>query len=191
MRQLAKQVDALQAKMGRTDTKLADLATERARLNAVATAVALSEPSPPTNLPVVQLQPPAQPPPNEAAFFNAALRAYQQGQYNDAYELFERFVTDHPQHEKVLSARFWMGECQYEAGDYETAIHDYLYLLEHEKEHEKAAEALFKAALCYEKLQKTEEARRMFAELLQQYPHTGYADLAESHMQQPLDTRLK
>lgn len=114
-----------------------------------------------------------------------ALKAYQQGAFTRAFGQFQDFVQRHPDHAAADRARFWMGECKFEAGLLMESIAQFARL---EREHPKSAkapEALLKMGLAFEKLAAPQEAFATYRRLIHSFPKSASAELASSRLAQP------
>ncbi len=118
--------------------------------------------------------------------FRDALAAYRQGQVEIAFKRFSRFVRDYPGHVYADNARYWMGECRYDAREYRQAIQQFATVLKRYPGSNKIPDTLLKLGLAYDRLGQRAEARQAFRDLVAAYPRSAVADLARTHLKQPV-----
>lgn len=146
--------------------------------------IRLGDDGQPAALPVVA----ARPPPRAAhaagaeRAFRDALAAYRQAKVEVAYKRFARFLREHPKHAYADNARYWMGECRYDAKEYRQAVREFAAVIESYPRSNKIPDALLKLGLAYEKLGEESNARQAFSDLVAGYPRSAIADLARAHL---------
>jgi tol-pal system protein YbgF len=116
------------------------------------------------------------------AVFTEALNAYRQGQVEDAYQGFARFLQRFPRHAYADNAVYWMGECRYDAKEYRAALGEFAKVLKRFPRSNKAPDALFKMGLAYERLGELDTARKAFTDVVVGYPKSALAELARTHL---------
>jgi tol-pal system protein YbgF len=151
---------------------------------AVAT-IRLGDDGEPTAVPVVPVKPPrrATKAPGAERAFRDALAAYRQAKVEVAYKRFARFLREHPRHPYADNARYWMGECRYDAKEYRKAAQEFSAVIEGFPRSNKIPDALLKLGLAYEKLGQAAQARQAFSDLVAGYPRSALADLARAHLE--------
>ena len=80
----------------------------------------------------------------------------------------------------MTRALFWRGEVLFAQKRYEQALTGFQQALEREPRGEKAADALLKIGLCYQRLGQPERARATFERLKAQFPESDAARLAQA-----------
>lgn len=114
--------------------------------------------------------------------FRAALDAYRAGDNAEAHERFAEFVRAFPEHEHVDNALYWMGECRFERGQFESALVELAKVIERYPSSNKTPDALLKMGLAYEKLGRNAEARELFERVTATYPNSALAELARARL---------
>jgi len=114
--------------------------------------------------------------------FEQALAAYKDGQVELAHQRFAQFLKRFPTHPYADNAVFWMGECRFDARDYGRAVAEYAKVLKKFPKSNKAADALFKLGVAYERLGEGAKARQVFEAVVATYARSAWADLARSHL---------
>lgn len=111
-----------------------------------------------------------------------ALRIYQAGHLHQAYTQFQNLISTDQHHPQADTARFWMGTCKFELGEFTDAIAHFSRLQQEHPKSAKIPEALFKIGLAFEKLSDPDEAQRAFSKLVKRYPHSDSAELASKRL---------
>ncbi len=110
------------------------------------------------------------------------------GQLDDALKLFE-VVAESPVSEVSARARFMMGEIFFERKDHKEAIRNYFKVAygfgsDLPKPIEVwQAESIYEAAFCFEIMQKPDQAKKLYAELIKKYPESDKVPLAKQKLQ--------
>lgn len=149
-----------------------------------AATIRLGDDGQPTALPIAPVAPPPNhtPSPGAERAFRDALAAYRQAKVELAYNRFARFLREHQHHPYADNARYWMGECRYDAKEYRQAVREFAAVIEQYPRSNKVPDALLKLGLAYEKLDEQSKARRAFSDLIAGYPRSAMADLARAHL---------
>ncbi len=118
-------------------------------------------------------------PPDAATLeYRAALAAFSERRIPDAVDALERFVRMHPSHPYADNAMYWRAEIDYTRRDYAGALTRFSSLIERFPRGNKVPDALLRIGLCYERMGRRTQARRVFTRLRQQYPDTVAARMA-------------
>ncbi len=117
--------------------------------------------------------------------FRDALAAYRQGQVEIAYKRFGHFLRDFSGHAYADNARYWMGECRFDAHEYRQSIQQFAMVLKRYPRSNKIPDTLLKIGLAYERLGQKDKAARAFRDLVAGYPRSAMADLARNHLTPP------
>ena len=110
--------------------------------------------------------------------YQAAMAAYQVRRHAHARQLWAEMVRRHPKFPLLPNARYWIGETWYAQGRYLQAIWAFEEVLHFHPRHSKAADALFKIALCRQRLGEGDVARILWRRVVGEYPGTPAAHLA-------------
>lgn len=147
----------------------------------------LAQPSvpPPTTAdraPAVQPAPNA-PAGSEQAEFDAALGELREGRYQEAIARFQRFLAAYPASDLAGDAQYWLGESHYVSRDYNAAKDAFINMGLRYPQSVRLPDALLKLGYIYGKLGDSDRAREVLQKLVQVYPDTQAADLAERRLQ--------
>ncbi|MFZ1494744.1 MAG: tol-pal system protein YbgF [Candidatus Competibacter denitrificans] len=119
----------------------------------------------------------------EQADFDAALGELREGRYDEAATRFQRFLAAYPNGALVGDAQYWLGESHYFSQNYSAAKQAFIDLGLHYPQSARLPDALLKLGYIYGQQGDTERAREVFEKLLQVYPGTQAASLAERRLQ--------
>lgn len=121
-------------------------------------------------------------PGNAAKEYQAALNALEAGNPRAAKELFTKFLASHSGHQLAPNAAYWLGECHYTLGQYESAIIVFKDVVAQFPAHDKASAAMLKAGYSYLELKDAQNARFYFDILVKDYPLSRPASLARAKL---------
>jgi len=102
--------------------------------------------------------------------------------YEKAIEGFRRFLEKCGKHENADAAHYWIGECHYSMENYSQAISEFEYLLKNFQGSTKTAPALYKLARSKQELGKTDAARALFQQIIDEYSGTLEAEQAKQRL---------
>lgn len=103
--------------------------------------------------------------------YDAAFGLLQSKRFGEAEASFEQFVADHPDHELVGNAQYWLGETYYVQGDYERAASAFLEGYKNYRSSSKSPDNLLKLGVTLAILNQKADACAVFAELKDRYPN--------------------
>lgn len=118
----------------------------------------------------------------EKAAFDAALAAFQNGEFNDSRGLFANYIKQYPSSSLTPDAMFWLGNAQYATQRYQEAIDNFQALVQSIPNHPKAAEAMLSIASCHQELRQTDQARTVLNQLIERYPDSEAASVARDRL---------
>jgi tol-pal system protein YbgF len=144
------------------------------------TAVAAAAPAPAV---------PAGDPLQERAAYESAFELLKAARYNEAIDAFNRFLAAYPSGEYAANAQYWLGEAYYVQRRYQEAIPAYEKLIADHAHNPKVPHGLLKIGYSYQELGQVDTARTRLEELVQRFPGTTAARLAEERLQQIKTTR--
>ncbi len=110
--------------------------------------------------------------------YKAAYDLYGDGRIDDARAAFGEFVDKYPTHAYADNARYWVGECWYDARDYEKARAEFMKVVSDYPDGNKVPDAMVKVGLCDQNLGRIEDARRMYDAVILTYPDSDAAGVA-------------
>jgi tol-pal system protein YbgF len=122
------------------------------------------------------------PPPRAAAetAYQAALTTFRSHEHGQAVLEFLDFLAKHPNHPLAANAQYWIGEAYYIQRDYRQALMEFQKVFEHGGANGKAADALLKMGLCYQRLREPVRAEQTWEQVLKEYPDSDAADRARA-----------
>ncbi|MYH68764.1 MAG: tol-pal system protein YbgF [Gammaproteobacteria bacterium] len=118
------------------------------------------------------------------AAYRHAFDLLKQSLYDPAIQAFREFLMRYPGTEYAGNAQFWLAEAYYVNSRFGQALVEYSTLVQRYPESPKLAQATLKAAFCQHELGQVEAARRQLDEIIQQYPGTTAASLAQDRLAQ-------
>ncbi len=114
--------------------------------------------------------------------YDAAFNHLRQGQYEQAITGFEGFLATYPDSVLAANAHYWLGETYYVLRDYPKAQGAFLQLGAKFPKSDKLPEAMLKLGYIYEVQGNKEKAGQVFRKLMQVYPNSRAAGLAEERL---------
>jgi tol-pal system protein YbgF len=118
-----------------------------------------------------------QPPPGVSAdrSYTDAVRDLQTGKTDLARSEFQQYLTYFPNTELAPKAQYYLGEIDYNRGDFTNAVKNFDLVLEHYPENPKTADAHLMKGLALLKSNRRNNAVQEFRVLVSNYPHTDQA----------------
>jgi tol-pal system protein YbgF len=118
----------------------------------------------------------------ERAAYDAAFGALKAGQYAQAAELFQGFLSQYPSGSFAPNALYWLGESYYVTQNYALAREQFQTLLDRYPTHDKAPGALLKVGLSLYGARDFDGAQRALDEVVSRYPGTDAARTASDRL---------
>ncbi|MBW2109532.1 MAG: tol-pal system protein YbgF [Deltaproteobacteria bacterium] len=119
---------------------------------------------------------------SEKALYAEAKKKFDQGHYEAARALFERFLKKYPKSQDADNAQFWTGEIYYREKWYEKAILEYQKVIERYPKGNKVNSALLKQGFAFLNLGDKDNARLILKELVRKYPDSREAGVAREKL---------
>jgi len=116
------------------------------------------------------------------AEYDQAFKLLKQALYDQAIRAFTDFLGRYPQGEFSDNAQYWLGEAYYVTRNFEQALAEYDRLISNYPNSQKLTHALLKGGFALQELGRNDDARERLAGLVQQYPGTTAARLAEDRL---------
>lgn len=117
-----------------------------------------------------------------AALYDQAALDLTQGRYTMALQGFREFVSRFGTHELADNAQYGVGECFFAQSKFDSAGVEYARVEKEWPQGDKVPAALYKLALCQEKLQKAADSRKTLEDLVKRFPLSGEAQLARERL---------
>lgn len=121
-------------------------------------------------------------PAEAAAQYNKGLEILKAGQIEAARKAFTDFLAQNPSSPLVPNALYWLGETWYADKNFPQAILTFKEVTRRFPEHHKAAAALLKIGMSYERTGDTDNAAFYWKALLDGYPKSEPAGLARQKL---------
>ena len=109
--------------------------------------------------------------------FAVAQKSYANGAFQEAYKDYEAY-SKKGSGEKLITAKFMMGECLYHQKKYDQAILMYQKVISSHPQHRRAASALLKQGMSFEKLSDNETAGIIYKKIMSSYASSPEATTA-------------
>ena len=119
---------------------------------------------------------------NPKQLYDAAYLDLTKGKYNLAITGFSNYLKYFPETELADNAQYWLGECYYAKKNYTKAAIEFHQVLEDYSTGDKVPSALYKLGLSLLELKSVGQANKYFEELVNKYPHTQEAKLAQEKL---------
>ncbi|PJB47839.1 MAG: tol-pal system protein YbgF [Deltaproteobacteria bacterium CG_4_9_14_3_um_filter_63_12] len=116
-------------------------------------------------------------------YYKAGLKHYRQQEFEPAIQLFETFLDATPPTDYVDNALYWLGECYYGLGRYNDAARYFHRIVKEFPDGNKVPDALLKVGLTYIRLEKPESAREVMYYLIEAYPKSDAAHVAQERLE--------
>ncbi len=118
----------------------------------------------------------------EKAAYDAAFDDLKAGRYVQAASGFERFLAQFPGSADAANAQFWLGESHYVTRRFDVALSAYQGLIDRYPDSSRVGDAMLKIGYCYSELKDLASARETLEAVIQRFPGTTVAKLAEGRL---------
>jgi tol-pal system protein YbgF len=125
---------------------------------------------------------PAAPAPDPSTLYDQAAQDLTQGRYALAQQEFRDVVLRYPAAAVADNAQYGIGECFFAQARFDSAATEYAQVESRWPEGDKVPAALYKLALCQDKLGRAAESRRTLEGLVKRFPLSGEAQLARERL---------
>lgn len=133
--------------------------------------------------PVTPVNPPAMSSGGDPAqAYDLATRDLTEGRYAMALTGYRDFLVRFPSSELADNAQYGVGECFFAQAVFDSAAGEYARVGEKWPKGDRAAAALYKLALCQERLGRTAESRKSLEDLVKRFPSSSEAGLAKERL---------
>ncbi len=117
------------------------------------------------------------------AEYQEAFRLLKQSRYDQAIRSFTEFLSAYPDSEYADNAQYWLAEAYYVTRDFEPALEQYNKLVNNFPDSQKRTHGMLKIGYTLQELGRPEEAKAQLQKLMQEYPGTTAARLADERLQ--------
>jgi len=115
--------------------------------------------------------------------YEQALNHFYAKRYPQAIQMFTDLVNQFPAHSLVSSCHYWIGEAQFNLGNYQEAISELNQVLQSARSLKKD-DALLVLGKSYSQLNRKEEARQALNRLIREFPNSEFVQKAEAMLNQ-------
>jgi tol-pal system protein YbgF len=125
-----------------------------------------------------------QPPParnnsDVSEMYAQALNKFYTKRYSEAVQMFTDLAGQFPNHPLAGNCYYWIGESQFQLGNYQEAV-EVLNRVLRFSQSPKKDDALLMLGKAYAQIKRPEEARKAFTRLIQEYPNSEYVSKASA-----------
>jgi len=120
----------------------------------------------------------------EKLYYEAAFDLIKTRDFEQAEQALSGFLHRYPRGEYAANAQYWLGEVYLVKNDIESARAAFAQVIKTWPEHTKVPDALYKQAEAAQRLAQNDEARRLLREVIEKYPNSSAAKLAQRDLQQ-------
>jgi tol-pal system protein YbgF len=120
---------------------------------------------------------------DDQAAYNAAFDKLKAGNYSESIAGFQSFMNHYPSSALLDNAQYWIGEAYYVTRDYEHAARAFRAVGERWPTSRKAPDALLKLGYTQVEQKHLTEARATLGEVVERYPGSDAARLAQERLQ--------
>lgn len=114
--------------------------------------------------------------------FGNAQQKYSDGNYQEAFTLFEKIVSKKGSNKTAITSRYMMGECLFQQGKYDQAIIQYQQIISSYPGNPQAATALLRQGEAFEQLSDNETARIIYKKISASYASSPEAVTAKKRI---------
>lgn len=175
---MSEMFDQMSALQGRLDEVLHRFTTIAERANTGGAIAAPAVPAAAGSAPAV----PAAGGPDPILAYDNATRDLTEGRYGMALQGYREFLKRFGTSELADNAQYGAGECFFAQAVFDSASLEYARVGEQWPKGDRAAAALYKLALCQERLGRAAESRRSLEDLIKRFPSSSEAGLAKDRL---------
>lgn len=119
----------------------------------------------------------------ESATYQQAFTLLKEARYEKAITAFQAYLTHYPAGANADSAQYWLGEAYYVTRQFKQALQTFQTLVNKSPASPKRPDAMLKTGFVHYELGKWDAARKSLNEVIQTYPNTSVAQLADNRLQ--------
>lgn len=117
--------------------------------------------------------------------YNAGITQFNRGSFLTARRAFERFLETYPTHALAPDAHFYLAQTLVQEGRFQEAVQEFQRVPEMFPGSPRVPQALYRIGILYlEELDDTAEARRYLERVVNSYPDSGVAELAQQRLRE-------
>lgn len=116
--------------------------------------------------------------------YKAAFSLMKQSKYQGAIEGFKDFRQKHPQSSLASNASYWAGEAHIVLGQKESGLSAFEDVMTSYPGSAKAPAAMLRSADTLQEMEKTDQAKQLYNELIKKYPSNTMAERAKKRLEE-------
>jgi tol-pal system protein YbgF len=147
------------------------------------TATTATQPRLPPGASTTQVSVTPPDPKKEAEVYQSAFNLLKQGRYAESIEAFSTFLKEYPGGNFEDNAQYWLAEASYVNRNFDTALQEFSKVLINHPASAKVPGAMLKMGYIFYEQQAWDKAREVLQRLLNDYPGSTEARLAEKRLQ--------
>ncbi|KXU37490.1 hypothetical protein AXE65_03145 [Ventosimonas gracilis] len=120
----------------------------------------------------------------EKLYYDAAFDLIKTRDFDQSEQALSGFLHRYPDSQYAANAQYWLGEVYLVKGQPELARAAFAKVVKNWPKHAKVPDALYKQADATQRLAQNEQARRLLREVIEKYPNSSAAKLAQRDLQQ-------
>jgi tol-pal system protein YbgF len=118
-----------------------------------------------------------------AIFYQQAYNVYRSDDWTQAFDLFDAFIRQFPNSDRVGNAHFYKGRCYLKQEKFQEAIREYQVVIDNYPRNTKVPLAMQNQAFAYTMLGQRTKAEALLVELIDNYPVSPEAEQAQTDLQ--------
>ena len=118
----------------------------------------------------------------EQSAYQHAFNLLKEGRYDEAIGEFSVFLSRYPGGQFSGNAQYWLGEANYVTRRFPSAVEEFKKVLMSYPDSGKAPDAMLKLGFSYYELSEWEQTRNTLNELVQRFPRSTAAQLAQNRL---------
>ena len=118
----------------------------------------------------------------EKRAYDEAFSALKDGRYSESARRFQTYIAQYPDGDQTGNDYYWLGESYYVTQNYRVALETFGTLLSRFPQNQKAPDALLKTGYCQYELKQWDAAEATLNSVVETYPNTTVARLAQGRL---------
>ncbi len=118
----------------------------------------------------------------EQSAYQQALNILREGRYDEAIVAFQNFLTRFQGSQYAGNAQYWIGEANYVSLRYPIAVEEFQKVIASYPESAKVSDSMLKIGYTFYELKAWEQARQTLGTLVERFPKTTAAQLADNRL---------
>ena len=106
---------------------------------------------------------------------------YMQGDFDLSLKKFKFLLNNNINNDLADNCQFWIGQILFSEKKYQEAINEFNKVLNYNDSNKKS-EAIYKMGLCYLKMNDNIKAKKMFNDIIRNYPKSKYFNKASEFL---------